>query len=91
MIAVMHDFPMDEVFLAKLPRLGRPIRVSGFRGAMAFVNRWGICEKDPAVLRLQRRFKSVSTHDAAAGAVADLRSLLEERGLLLAAGKRMGD
>lgn len=76
----MDDFPIAAPFAARLPRLGRPVRVHSFRSALAFVSRWAIREKDPAVRYLQRRFRTAETRADAEAAVAELKALAQTRG-----------
>ena len=73
---------MEQQFEAKLPGLGKPIRIMTRHDAAVFICRWTIREKDPALKVLLREMQRANSSAAATSAMLGLKQALASRGLL---------
>jgi hypothetical protein len=74
-------YPNHQQFDACLPRLEKPVRITGLYDAQVFTRRWIIRDKDPKLKALMRGLDRARGADMAASAMNDFKSALASRGL----------
>ena len=77
---------MQDYFDAHFPGVTQIVRISSLHEAKVFTRRWVIRDKDPelkALLRHMERANSFATGDSA---VAQLKGVLAQRGMLVSDG-----
>lgn len=78
----MSDIRIEREFEAMLPRLSMPVRIGSFHGAIVFVRRWTIREKDSRLRDLLRRMEKANNSKEVDVLVGELKQKLATRGLL---------
>ncbi len=76
------NFQVSPRFIARLPRLAKPVSIETLHDAKVFIRRWMIRDKDRTLKRLHTQLISVRRNEDVSAAIDALKSALEARGLL---------
>lgn len=80
------EFMVEPPFLARLPKIERPVLISSMRDARRFVRRWMIWQGTEDLPDLLKTLAAVKEPEQVAPAVLLLKSALATHGLLPAGG-----
>lgn len=72
----------NQQFEACLPQVAKSVRITCLNDAQVFARRWVIRDKDPALKALVRLLEKARSAETSASALRDLKSALDQRGLL---------
>jgi hypothetical protein len=83
--------PAHDYFEAKFSGATQIVRISSLHEARVFARRWVIRDKDPALKALLRHIEKANSFATGDAAVAQLKSALAQRGMLVRDGAPASD